>query len=279
MHRHGQKVSPVSPVGIGVSPAPPGTKFINDDNGLDGFFRFVPGVPGKNESYPKESGKEKTNPYLGSSLDQLGTGAKRARDRASVQIFLMVHKAVNTARIGSKRAKGSNMKMIDLARELGISTSMVSRLAKRGMPTDSVERAARWRRRHLEPGRIKRPDAVVEPPAPRAPKAPPAPSPARLAVDHLLDYAAEVVQHGGDLAPLAPALRAALASVPPVDRPAILLPFPVLDFLVAPVLTIVKEFDSDAGESMSDEDAEWMGAFWYSVAAGEIALVPAAAPD
>ncbi|OJU91023.1 MAG: hypothetical protein BGO13_00210 [Burkholderiales bacterium 66-5] len=43
----------------------------------------------------------------------------------------------------------------ELAQALGISGSMVSRLAKRGMPTDSVARAERWRRRHLEPGRMK----------------------------------------------------------------------------------------------------------------------------
>ena len=43
----------------------------------------------------------------------------------------------------------------ELADALGISGPMVSKLAKRGMPTDSVERAQRWRKRHLEPGRIK----------------------------------------------------------------------------------------------------------------------------
>lgn len=43
----------------------------------------------------------------------------------------------------------------ELAELLGISGAMVSRLAKRGMPVDSVERAKRWRRRHLEPGRLK----------------------------------------------------------------------------------------------------------------------------
>lgn len=43
----------------------------------------------------------------------------------------------------------------DLAAELGVSPSMVSRLAKRGMPTDTVERARRWRRRHLELARTK----------------------------------------------------------------------------------------------------------------------------
>lgn len=43
----------------------------------------------------------------------------------------------------------------ELARLLGISPQMVSKLRKRGMPTDSLERAQRWRRRNLEPGRVK----------------------------------------------------------------------------------------------------------------------------
>ena len=47
------------------------------------------------------------------------------------------------------------MQQKELATLLGISPAMVSRLAKRGMPTDTLERAERWRRRHLEPGRVK----------------------------------------------------------------------------------------------------------------------------
>lgn len=47
------------------------------------------------------------------------------------------------------------MQRKDLASALNISPSMVSRLAQRGMPTDDVERARRWRKRHLDPGRIK----------------------------------------------------------------------------------------------------------------------------
>lgn len=43
----------------------------------------------------------------------------------------------------------------DLATALGISAAMISKLARRGMPTDTLERAERWRRRHLEPGRVK----------------------------------------------------------------------------------------------------------------------------
>jgi len=47
------------------------------------------------------------------------------------------------------------MKQYELAELLGITPAMVSKLAKRGMPTDTVERASRWRKRHLEPGRVK----------------------------------------------------------------------------------------------------------------------------
>jgi len=47
------------------------------------------------------------------------------------------------------------MQQNELAALLDISPAMVSRLAKRGMPTDTVERAERWRKRHLEPGRVK----------------------------------------------------------------------------------------------------------------------------
>lgn len=47
------------------------------------------------------------------------------------------------------------MNQNELAELLGISPTMVSKLKKRGMPTDSLERAQRWRKRHLEPGRVK----------------------------------------------------------------------------------------------------------------------------
>jgi len=68
------------------------------------------------------------------------------------------------------------MNQKELAALLDISPAMVSRLAKRGMPTDTLERAQRWRKRHLEPGRIKgtRYD-------PTRPKASPTPRPARAA--------------------------------------------------------------------------------------------------
>jgi transcriptional regulator with XRE-family HTH domain len=42
-----------------------------------------------------------------------------------------------------------------LAKELDISRPMLSRLEARGMPVDSIERARRWRKKHLQPGRLK----------------------------------------------------------------------------------------------------------------------------
>jgi hypothetical protein len=47
------------------------------------------------------------------------------------------------------------MQQKELASLLGVSPAIVSRHAKRGMPTDTLERAQKWRKRHLEPGRVK----------------------------------------------------------------------------------------------------------------------------
>lgn len=47
------------------------------------------------------------------------------------------------------------MQQKELADALGISPTMVSKLVKRGMPATSLEAAQRWRRRHLEPARMK----------------------------------------------------------------------------------------------------------------------------
>lgn len=43
----------------------------------------------------------------------------------------------------------------ELAEGLGISQGMVSRLLKRGMPSDTIQRAKRWRNRHMERPRLK----------------------------------------------------------------------------------------------------------------------------
>lgn len=63
------------------------------------------------------------------------------------------------------------MNRSELARALGVTPGMVTRYAQRGMPVDTVERAQRWRRRHLEPSRMK--EHRFNPSAPNSP--PPAP--------------------------------------------------------------------------------------------------------
>lgn len=47
------------------------------------------------------------------------------------------------------------MKSKELAYALGISAAMVSKLAKRGMPTHSIEEAEKWRKKNLDPTRTK----------------------------------------------------------------------------------------------------------------------------
>ena len=65
----------------------------------------------------------------------------------------------------------------EMAAALGLSAAMVSKLRKRGMPMESVERAERWRRRNLEPARTKamRMNTIAGPVAPAVPAQPLAP--------------------------------------------------------------------------------------------------------
>ena len=123
----------------------------------------------------------------------------------------------------------------ELAQALGITPSAVSRLARRGMPTDSLQRAQRWRKRHLEPGRVK--GSRFDPAAASAEQTPaPAPAPALSPIENLVRLAAkmqalaqaadaELIEVGGcvelvDLEPLRCAMRAwpteAISTAPPM---------------------------------------------------------------
>ena len=68
------------------------------------------------------------------------------------------------------------MQQKQLAQLLDISPAMVSRLAKRGMPVDTLERAERWRKRHLEPGRVKGSRFGTSKTTPRKPPSPKSPA-------------------------------------------------------------------------------------------------------
>ena len=96
------------------------------------------------------------------------------------------------------------MNQKELAAALGISGAMVSRLKKQGMPIDDPDRARRWRKRHLEPGRIK--GSRFDP---NRPKATPTPTLARQPA-----RAAQPAQPGRPAAALPDELAAeAVASV------------------------------------------------------------------
>jgi hypothetical protein len=176
----------------------------------------------------------------------------------------------------------------DLALQLGISASMVSRLAKRGMPTDSVDRADKWRRRHLEPGRIKgvRMDSIT--PAKRAPldsghvsnacaRQVHAPEmPVALALQRVRDlgliaYRAIV---DGNYRAVEPILRDAMRAVPPGARHLVQMPLEVWDALTASIplneggqVSAAEGEPGDHGGEDLDDDV--MGRFWYQIALDE----------
>jgi hypothetical protein len=126
----------------------------------------------------------------------------------------------------------------ELAEQLGISPSMVSRLAKRGMPSDSLERAERWRRRHLEPGRMvgsrfdpsrteRKVQAAALEPDPAAPDVRPTPE-THCDIAHLVRVAALLDHHletgRGELAgALTERLRAVLRVTPNHAAPSLTL--------------------------------------------------------
>ena len=160
------------------------------------------------------------------------------------------------------------MNQKQLAAALGISPQMVSKLAKRGMPCDTVERAERWRRRHLEPARMKgmridstAPPAAVKSPGPAAPHALQRQLVARLGKLAEVDFARYEAE-----------LRAAFRAVHPPLRVDIELPQAVFDALIADVYAVVRPGGAPpaAPPVLSASDAELLAHFWAAVAAGEI---------
>lgn len=139
----------------------------------------------------------------------------------------------------------------ELAQALGVSAAMVSKLAKRGMPTDSVERAERWRRRHLEPGRVK----GVRYEDPKPPRADPvalstAPLPSDpVAIANALGPAAL-----DDFVSYELALRAALRAVPVARRDEVILDFEVWKLLYGEqAIELLASRDEPQGDALLTE--------------------------
>lgn len=157
-----------------------------------------------------------------------------------------------------------------LAQLLNIDKATCSQQVRRGMPTTSVEAAQAWRRANLNPARRK-------PPLP-APAPPPELSAAFKHAQALTEAAALVLAAGGSIETMVPTLRPALRAVPPHERDGLEVDLTVWRVLVAHVMAIA-DADEAANpgsttttEPITDEAAQWMGEFWYQVAAGEWVL-------
>lgn len=174
-----------------------------------------------------------------------------------------------------------------LAELLGIAKSAVTAQAARGMPTHDLAAAQDWRRRNIDPARMKgiRFDAHYQRRPVQTPARPAAiPEPAWFELAALaLDLAELVLNSGQSIDPLVPTLRLALHCVPEHERPALLLPVSVMDVLVKHVSDALPSPETNpvnddntpfyvTGNTMSEADAQELGTFWYSVAAGEVRL-------
>ena len=174
-----------------------------------------------------------------------------------------------------------------LAELLGIAKSAVTAQAARGMPTDSLEAAQAWRKRNIDPARMKgnRLDAHYQRRPVQTPARPAAiPEPDWFSLAALsLDLAELVLNSGQSIDPLVPTLRLALHCVPEHERHALPLPVGVIKVLVKHVLDVLPDHAGNplnedgvpyyvTGNVISDADAQELGAFWFSVAAGEVRL-------
>jgi hypothetical protein len=176
------------------------------------------------------------------------------------------------------------MQQNELANLLDISPAMVSRLAKRGMPTDTLERAQRWRKRHLEPARVKGSRFDKNRKTKPAMPAPSTPNPAALlpgvtlAEVELAGVQLDQALSNGDRAAaqmMTSVIRVLLRSLPTGAWPAFTLR--VWEELTAGVRAILPPDENnplcDDGSpvypsSMTDEEAHENGRFWFEVAAG-----------
>ena len=162
----------------------------------------------------------------------------------------------------------------DLAAALGISASMVSRLAKQGMPTDSVAAAQAWRAAHLDPARMVRARAHTQG----------QPNALELVqqAEVTMDVARAVLDAGADFEMFAPTVRAALKAVPVDHRHLVGLDEQVIRRLCAPLLAPLHDSDArDDEQEDQDEDVASdiddpqydPGRVLYSFACGELKII------
>jgi hypothetical protein len=156
-----------------------------------------------------------------------------------------------------------------IGRSLGLSASSMTKLKGMGMPVDSVQNARAWRDCNIAPtmhtSALRR--TIQQTPINSKP------SDAFANAQSFMSMAASDLVDGKCIDTLIPHLRSALAAVPGAERDALLVSPEVMDVLVDSVANCLPcdSGDSrDGNKPMSDADAQYMGRFWYQVAAGEI---------
>lgn len=180
------------------------------------------------------------------------------------------------------------MQQNELAKLLDISTAMVSRLAKRGMPTDTLERAQRWRKRHLEPGRVK--GSRFDPKqATKVSTSKSAPAAATESLPDIADVEAAGIEldnalTAGDQAwaeAMTEQVRDLLRRLPDDANPA--LSVRVWDALTHEMRALFPPKEGNPvcadgsplySDSMTTEESEEMGRFWRDVAVGRWIVNP-----
>ena len=151
-----------------------------------------------------------------------------------------------------------------LADLLGISRGTVSKAARQGMPTHSLNAAIAWRR-NLCPGRSKQPPTQPQqrPPSGAVPHA-----------QNLMDTASLMLEAGLSVDSLVPSLQAAMRAVPDHERDDVGLDPDVMDYLLAEILAVGVGTVEDDGRPTTDVQYQEMGKFLYQAACGEWVLNP-----
>jgi hypothetical protein len=183
----------------------------------------------------------------------------------------------------------------DLARALGISPAMVSRLKRQGMPTHSVAAATEWRRRNLDPAQLHE-AAIRRGRANPAGGAEPLGAPADDGREALAQVTLLAAAAAADFDRWGEKLRAAMAVLPRARWDEVALTVPVWERLLEPYLAQIRaecppkaspphpgfrEVGLQGGAAEAEAppggDAGLVDDFVYMLAAGIVQILPESA--
>lgn len=145
----------------------------------------------------------------------------------------------------------------EIANALGLAKSRITAMKKMGCPMSSIKAAKAWHARNISPTMHAR---NVRPTTSGCNALP------------LARAAGKILEAGGSIEEFVPGLRAALRAVPVNERGQVTMPIVVWKFLCADVIALMEsEPEHEAKNTAPDDDADYMGEFWYQVASGSTA--------